>query len=172
MKFIFALIVAISVISPFVSAQYSAQYPVAQQPVAAPQIPVSNEVREHVFSELNYIVQGTLTNVVYYLVKFIIFVAPPNAEVNVATLVAALTSLGNPTVDALLTAVLALVTVNGLPILEVMPPGIRVLQIDGASLLQYLIASNPTGALTLPFATVAQLLGNFLLQLLITITTQ
>lgn len=168
MKIIFALSVAIGVICSLASAQ---QYAVNQQ--AAPQqILTSGLVKEHVFIVLNYIVQGILSNVVYYLVKLVTFIAPANAIVNVATLVTALKALGNPTISTLLTAVLALVSLNGTPVLQVIPFGILGIQIDGANLLQFLIASIPPGTASAPFSLVASLLGNYMLQLLVVLTTQ
>lgn len=177
MKFIFAVFVTISVICAFASAQqYAQQYPqqYAQQYAqpAPQQIQTNALATQQVNSVLNYIVQSVLATVVNYVVKLVILCAPANAVVDVKTLVTALTALGNPTVNTLLTAVLALVTVDGELILPVFPVGILGLQLDGANLLQFLVASIPPGAAQLPFATVNTLLGNYLLQLLIVLTTQ
>lgn len=167
MKFILTVFVAICFCGSLASAQYY-----NQQVQAAPQLPLSGLVQQQINGALNYIVKGILSNVVYYIVKLLVLVVPPNATVEIAVLVPALTALGNPTVSTLLTAVLLLVTTDGVPILQVFPAGILALQLNGADLLQFLVASIPPGTASAPFSLVASLLGEYLLQVLTVLTAQ
>lgn len=169
MKYLFAVFVTICFCGSLASAQYANQQAVQS---TAGQLPLSGLVQQQINGALNYIVKNIISNVVYYVVKLLALVAAPNATVAIPTLVTALQALGNPTVSALLTAVLLLVGVNGAPILAVFPSGILALQIDGANLLQFLVASIPPGTTAAPFSLVATLLGSYLTQLLAVLTAQ
>lgn len=120
---------------------------------------------------MNYIVQNVISSVVYYIVQLIILISPTNALVIIPTLLTAIQQLGDPSEETLLFVVLRLVGVLGEPIPQVFPARILDLQIDGINLLQFLISSIPPGINIAPFSLVANLLGDYLTQLLYLCTT-
>lgn len=170
MKFIFAVIVVISFCGSLAAAkQYVYQQP---QQSSAVQLPVSNLVKEQVYSVLNYIVQNVLSNVVYFLVQFVILIARSNAAINVRTLITALGTLDYLSLNTLLSAAFELIGVNGELILDVVPDGILELQIDSDNLVQFLVSSIPPGTKIVPFPLVATLIGDYISQLLSVVATQ
>lgn len=121
---------------------------------------------------LNYVVQSVIKNVISYVVKLINIITPSDATFNIPTLASTLQALGNPNIDTLLTKVLALVTVDAEPVLDVVPFGLLEILVDGNNLLQYLLSQIPQGTDTVQHEVVENLIANYLNQLLDVITTQ
>lgn len=166
MKFIFAVIVVIGIFGSLASA--TVIQVINQQPyqTSAIQIPVSNLVQQQVDNALSFIVQNVLSNVIYYLVEFAIFVAPPKATIYIPTLITALQVLGNLDLYTLLSAVFDFVGVNPEGLLGFVPGGLLASQINTGSLLQFLVSNIPVGINSVPFPAVAHLFGDYLSNLL------
>lgn len=174
MKYGFVIFVIVGVVASIASVQGDCgcdSSPLAalsqiSPPPAIPVPPIGALLTQFVYQLLNYAIQSVLSLTVYYLEVLIVLITPAGAVVDIPVLIEALTALGNPDLNTLLTAVLALVGVNGAPVLAVIPPTLLAIQVPGCSLLEFLTAVVPPGVTTAPFALVASLLVTYLVQYL------
>lgn len=166
MKCFIALVAAICIIG---SASSVPQYGYANQQVA----PVGNTFLFDNFAATlaSNIVQNIVSRIVLNIVAVLVQLAP-NAVVPVPTLLTALQALGNPTLSILLTAIFALLGVKGASVLPRIPPGLVALQLNGPDFLQFLLTQIPPNTAQVPLPFLANLLGNYLSKLLITILSQ